>query len=410
MSIIYNTSINDHDFKQNSLIQSSSIPPQYLLIPYREFVLRTSISCHTFKLIEPKKNLFQFHPKYSPYLHGIFPFIIPYLNITFDDIENFYTKILIKNQNQTDNIIHQTSFASNITFKNIPYRYENEMWYPIEVISAQRTAILVPLQGRDYNAKVFLLNIHALARRQLLTYTIILIEQVKPSNSRFNKGRLYNAGVRYIEQQSLNITCLILHDVDLIPENDENLYTCELQHPKHTTIRIRQLNNTRNNYMRYYEFLIGGVLLLTFDMYKKINGFSNLYWGWGGEDDDLSLRFIQQRMCVIRPKYELAIYVALPHPKGQANGARFNLLTWSTIRLNADGYKQIDSMIHFVNIRKISTVTHLKIDVNADNSLYKPPLMKNFQSTYNTIYNNITTIGKTETTTTTSTFLKTTSF
>jgi len=106
----------------------------------------------------------------------------------------------------------------------------------------------------------------------------------------------------------LNVTCVILHDVDLIPEDDGNFYTCEPSSPKHTTSRVRQIPNGRG-YNRYYEFLIGGVLLVTFDVYKSLNGFSNLYWGWGGEDDDLALRLIRRRMCVVRPNYEVAIYV-----------------------------------------------------------------------------------------------------
>jgi hypothetical protein len=53
------------------------------------------------------------------------------------------------------------------------------MWHPIGVTSAQRTALLVPLQGREYNAKAFLLNMHAFLRRQQLTYTILLVEQVE---------------------------------------------------------------------------------------------------------------------------------------------------------------------------------------------------------------------------------------
>ena len=133
--------------------------------------------------------------------------------------------------------------------------------------------------------------------------------KIHPLKHGFNKGRLFNTGVHYIEKhQSLNITCLVLHDVDLIPENDGNFYSCESAHAKHTTIRVRQLNSKRG-YTRFYEFLIGGVLILTLDMYKKVNGFSNSYWGWGGEDDDLSLRFIERRMCVVRPSYEVATYI-----------------------------------------------------------------------------------------------------
>ncbi|CAF5110975.1 unnamed protein product, partial [Rotaria magnacalcarata] len=215
---------------------------------------------------------------------------------------------------------------------------------------------------------------------------------VYPINSRFNKGRLYNAGVRYIQQnqQKLNITCFILHDVDLIPENDGNFYTCESKHPKHTTLRIRKLNST-SDYSRFYEFLIGGALILTFDMYKRVNGFSNLFWGWGGEDDDLSLRFIQRRACVVRPSYELANYIALPHSNGRSNNARFKLLTWSTVRLDTDGYNKIDSMIRIVHILNTSTVLHLKIDVDANHIYYKSASIGNSQLIYNKTYADLTT-------------------
>lgn len=175
-SFLYTTPLNCYDILKNPLIQSSTIPPHYLLIPYREFAMRTSISCRTFNLDEPKKKISKFHPRHSPYLRGAFPYIIPDPNITFDDVENFYTKTLVKKRNDTRPI--NTLFAKNITFENIPYRFNDGMWHPTKVTSAQRTAILVPLQGRDYNAKAFLLNIHAFARRQLLTYKILLIEQV----------------------------------------------------------------------------------------------------------------------------------------------------------------------------------------------------------------------------------------
>lgn len=34
----------------------------------------------------------------------------------------------------------------------------------------------------------------------------------------------------------------------------------------------------------------GGVIALTPAAYRKINGFSNMFWGWGGEDDDFFQR------------------------------------------------------------------------------------------------------------------------
>lgn len=41
----------------------------------------------------------------------------------------------------------------------------------------------------------------------------------------------------------------------------------------------------------YTEFF-GGVSGLTVEQFRKINGFPNAFWGWGGEDDDLWNRFV----------------------------------------------------------------------------------------------------------------------
>lgn len=31
---------------------------------------------------------------------------------------------------------------------------------------------------------------------------------------------------------------------------------------------------------------------MTVQQFKKVNGYSNSYWGWGGEDDDMSNRLV----------------------------------------------------------------------------------------------------------------------
>jgi len=55
-------------------------------------------------------------------------------------------------------------------------------WYPTWCIARHRVAIVVPFSGdRKQHLIMFLDNIHPFLRRQLLDYTIIVVEQVHPS-------------------------------------------------------------------------------------------------------------------------------------------------------------------------------------------------------------------------------------
>ena len=69
--------------------------------------------------------------------------------------------------------------------------------------------------------------------------------------------------------------CFIFHDVDLIPENDHNVYECYAE-PRHLCPAVDELR-----YSIMYYNLVGGVLALNNEHLTKTNGFSNLYWGWG---------------------------------------------------------------------------------------------------------------------------------
>ncbi len=77
--------------------------------------------------------------------------------------------------------------------------------------------------------RLFLNNIHQFLKRQLLDYTIFIVNQ--NGQGQFNRAALFNVG--YIEaMKSYPFNCFIFHDVDLLPEDLRNLYKCG-EKPRH---------------------------------------------------------------------------------------------------------------------------------------------------------------------------------
>ena len=58
-----------------------------------------------------------------------------------------------------------------------------------------------------------------------------LLSSFQYGNGTFNKGRLMNAAFKEAWKIA-DFDCFIFHDVDLIPEDDRNKYTCPEQ-PRH---------------------------------------------------------------------------------------------------------------------------------------------------------------------------------
>lgn len=71
-----------------------------------------------------------------------------------------------------------------------------------------------------------------------------------------------------------NWTCFIFHDVDLVPEDDRNLYHCP-RYPRHMSSHVDSLG-----YELPYRGIMGGVTAIRTSQFQRINGFSNRYFGW----------------------------------------------------------------------------------------------------------------------------------
>uniref|UniRef100_A0A183SQD4 Glyco_transf_7N domain-containing protein n=1 Tax=Schistocephalus solidus TaxID=70667 RepID=A0A183SQD4_SCHSO len=114
------------------------------------------------------------------------------------------------------------------------------VWNPVNCRAQQTVAIIMPFRDRYDNLTVFLKHIHPFLRHQKIAYTIFVVEQ--RGQTLFNRASLLNVG--FIEaMKRFNYSCLIFHDVDLLPEDDRNLYMCD-DEPTHLSATISKFNYT----------------------------------------------------------------------------------------------------------------------------------------------------------------------
>ena len=59
------------------------------------------------------------------------------------------------------------------------------------------------------------------------------------------------------------------------------------------------------NYKMPYDSYFGGVSAMSVEHFDLVNGFSNQFWGWGGEDDDMAKRLRINSLNVTRPSPDI---------------------------------------------------------------------------------------------------------
>jgi hypothetical protein len=193
-----------------------------------------------------------------------------------------------------NNLVESISVTSIPLVKQILLNDPNS-FDDFSIFNERLTVVIIPFMNRQNNLIELLYNLHPFLQRQYVHYRIVVAEQVN-TNDPFNKGRLYNAAIKHMQKLYRKIDCLLLHDVDLVPESDLNFYECDnLEYaPRHLSMYIRKefSDFSLSSYEKSpYELLVGGVLAIKPNIYKYINGFSNDYWYWGAEDDGLKLPF-----------------------------------------------------------------------------------------------------------------------
>ena len=148
------------------------------------------------------------------------------------------------------------------------------------LVKNPKLAIIVPYRDREEHLARFVPHMDEFLSDKDIDYKIFVIEQ--DNEKPFNRGWLLNVGFEIAKKQGYDYFCF--HDVDMLPQDKSCDYSW-VDRPTHLASLLSKFNNK----LVYQEY-IGGVTLFNKEHFEFINGFSNKYWGWGFEDDDLLYR------------------------------------------------------------------------------------------------------------------------
>jgi hypothetical protein len=150
---------------------------------------------------------------------------------------------------------------------------------------------LHPLQNRSKHLKRFVPHMKSflsdmVSSGLIQNFHVYIVEQSNDQR-KFNRGKLLNIGFDYSLKKSTKHPpkhdIFIFHDVDLLPQPPlAKWYATPPSKPLH----IARVWDRYSNNPKYF----GGIVSFSEDDMKKINGYPNNFWGWGGEDDEMQAR------------------------------------------------------------------------------------------------------------------------
>lgn len=140
-----------------------------------------------------------------------------------------------------------------------------------------KLSIVVPYRNREEHSKIFIPYMVEYMKNRGIDSKIHIIEQEE--GKPFNRAKLLNVG--FLESEP-TFDYFAFHDIDMLPDGIDYSYETL---PTHLACSASQFS-----FSLPYQGYFGGVTLFPRDIFKTINGFSNEYWGWGAEDDDILYR------------------------------------------------------------------------------------------------------------------------
>lgn len=216
-------------------------------------------------------------------------------------------------------------------------------------------------------------------------HDIYIIEQSE-DGKKFNIGKLKNIGFDIAK----NYDNYIFSDIDNIPNEDLTKYyninfkNC-IYGLAHKGTRYTTINNSK-------EIFLGGVVGVNKKVFIKLNGYPNNFWGWGGEDNALTVRAYKEKIMICYPKEGKVIDTEVINKKQISienkmkiikKNKNKELLKYEKLIYDFNNYKKngINSLDYkILSKSKNKNIYSYIVDLKYDNDLKKNPQLYNFKN------------------------------
>jgi hypothetical protein len=230
------------------------------------------------------------------------------------------------------------------------------MFVPLDPLSAKKMeqgvpTIIVPYrnnaeQDRAGQLKKFIGHM----KRYHPSWYVLIVEQ-SDDGKKFNRGALLNIGARIAERMKHDY--VIFHDVDLIPLSPIV--------PYYTTFPEKPIHIGKAWATKWQgDTFLGGVMSMSIADLKESNGFPNMFWGWGGEDDAMRNRLKKYGIEVYQPTMRTG-FKELQHVDTRSKSEWKNMRKWEDLKGDRGnhGYRDVrwevlDEEEIYPNIQKIT--------------------------------------------------------
>lgn len=143
-----------------------------------------------------------------------------------------------------------------------------------------KLGICIPYRNRESHLKELIPHLTEHLNKQGIPHRFYVGHQV--DDKLFNRGVMKNIAAKHAFEDGCDYVAW--HDVDMLPHEDAD-YSYPIDNPIHIATKL-----SKYSYKMGYDQYFGGVVLFNKEHVEKTNGYSNDYWDWGQEDDDLFWR------------------------------------------------------------------------------------------------------------------------